>query len=94
MLTIRLDGQLEQRLKEAAATAGTEPQAVAEHLLDQSLPKPNAASLALLADWERQNATTDPGELDRRREETEILMTGLAKSRVETEGPVSRRLWP
>jgi hypothetical protein len=94
MLTIQLKGQLEQRLKEAAATAGAEPQAVAERLLDQSLPKPNATSLALLADWERQHATDDPEELRRRREQTESLMNDLARNRAETEGPDARKLWP
>jgi hypothetical protein len=94
MLTIHVDGQLEQRLKEAAVSAGDEPQTVARRLLDESLAKSNAASLALLDSWEKQNATSDPAELQRRQEEGEAMMAGLAKSRSDAEGPAARKLWP
>jgi hypothetical protein len=94
MLTIQVDGQLEQRLKEAAATSGDEPQAMAARLLDQSLPKVNAASLTLLAEWERREATTDPDELQRRQVEGEALMKGLDRNRAEADGPAARKLWP
>jgi hypothetical protein len=94
MLTIQVDGQLEQRLKEAAATAGAEPQVVARRLLDQSLGKPNAASLALLEEWEGQDKTSDPAELRRREEEGNAFMEELNRNRLESEGPSARKLWP
>jgi len=85
MLTIQVDGQLEQRLKDAAASVGAEPQAVARRLLDQSLAQSpalsNAGTLALLEKWEFENATSDPAELKRREEEGKALMEGLARNR-------------
>jgi hypothetical protein len=92
MLTIEVDGQLEQRLKEAAASAGAAPQEVAERLLNESLPKSNAATLAILAKWQREKETIDPEELQRGQEETERLMEALARNRLESEGPDAGRL--
>jgi len=93
-MTIEVDGQLEERLKRAAESAGAEPPVIARRLLDEHLPRANEASLALLEEWERQNATTDPVELKRRAEEGEAFMSNLARARVESEGPQARRLWP
>jgi hypothetical protein len=93
MLTIQVDGQLEERLKHVAASSGTEPQAVATQLLDKNLPRPNDATLKLLAEWEAEDATTDIAELDRRREDGETLMKNLARNRIESEGPLARKLW-
>jgi hypothetical protein len=39
MLTIQLDGSLEERLKLAAATRGDEPTALARAVLDRNLPQ-------------------------------------------------------
>jgi hypothetical protein len=94
MLTIPVDGQLEDRLKRAAESAGAEPVVVARQLLEEHLPRPNAASLALLEEWEQQNATTDAAELKRRSDEGEEFMARLARNRTESEGPQARKLWP
>lgn len=40
MVTIQLDGQLEARLKQAAAAAGQEPAAIARQVLMEHLPMP------------------------------------------------------
>jgi predicted transcriptional regulator len=93
MLTIQVDGQLEQRLKQAAANRGAAPQAIAQQLLDESLPKSNAATLAILAEWESRNATSEPAELRRRQEEGETLMEGLDRNRTQAEGTAARKLW-
>jgi hypothetical protein len=94
MLTIQLGGQLEERLKRAAESAGTEPQTVARRLLEENLPRSGDATLALLARWERESATTDLAELQQRQEEGERLMNALAKNRAESEGSQARKLWP
>ncbi|HET6249734.1 MAG TPA: hypothetical protein VFE47_18740 [Tepidisphaeraceae bacterium] len=38
MLTIELDGQLEDRLKQAAESEGDDPQALARRVLEENLP--------------------------------------------------------
>lgn len=94
MVTIRVQGQLEDRLKRAASSAGAQPEDVAEQVLDQHLPRPNQATLDLLAEWEREHATTDEAELKKRAEEVEEFMQGLAQARIDSEGPNARKLWP
>ena len=94
MVTIQVDGQLEERLKRAAKSAGAEPQAIARRVLEENLPGSNEATLALLAEWELQNATTDPAEVKRRTEEGEQFMVSLDRNRTESEGAQARKLWP
>jgi hypothetical protein len=52
MLTIQLDGPLEERLKLAAASRGDEPTALARQVLDHNLPpaqtKPNGDQIAAI----------------------------------------------
>ncbi|HZK81380.1 MAG TPA: hypothetical protein VFC46_09945 [Humisphaera sp.] len=94
MLTIEVDGQLEERLTRAAESAGAAPQAIARRVLEENLPRPNAATLALLNEWEHQNSTTDIAELKLRNEESERFMAQLDRNRTESEGPHARKLWP
>jgi hypothetical protein len=94
MLTIAVEGQLEERLKRAATSSGVDPQAVARQVLDENLPKPNEATIKLLVEWEARNATSDAAELQRRQAEGEALMNNLARNRAESEGPQARKLWP
>ena len=70
------------------------PQAIAERLLDQSLPKAGGATVALLDEWERENASNDPDEVSRRQAEGEALLRGLANNRKVSEGAGSREIWP
>ena len=94
MVIIRVDGQLEDRLKRAASSLGSEPQQIAEKVLDEHLPRPNDATLRLLEEWESTDATSDPVELAQRQAEGEAFMRSLARSRIESEGPSARKLWP
>jgi hypothetical protein len=94
MLTIQVAGQLEQRLKDAAATSGADPQALAERLLEEHLPNPNQATIDLLAKWEKDEFTSDSVELARRQADGEQFMQSLAENRVASEGAVARKLWP
>jgi hypothetical protein len=94
MLTITVQGDLEDRLKRAADSAQLDPQVVAERVLDAHLPEPNQSSLDLLAKWEAEESTTDPAELARRQSEGEQFMQNLAANRKAAEGPNARQLWP
>jgi predicted transcriptional regulator len=86
MLTIKLDGAIEDRLKRVADSEGTEPQVLARRVLEENLPEPDDKTLAVLAEWERENATSDPVELQRRQEEGEAFMQNLARNRLESQG--------
>jgi hypothetical protein len=94
MVTITIKGALEDRLKRAAESEKTDPQAVAQRVLDQHLPNSNQATIDLLAKWEKEESTTDPAELARRRSEGEQFMRTLAENRVAAEGANARKLWP
>lgn len=94
MLLIQVEGQLEERLKRAAESTGDEPLAVARRLLEEHLPRPNDATIALLEQWDREDATDDPEELARRSKEGEEFMASLARNRRESEGSNARTLWP
>ncbi len=94
MLTITVQGDLEDRLKQAAESEKSDPQAVARRVLDQHLPNSNQATIDLLARWEKEESTTDPAELARRKAEGEMFMHSLAENRLASEGAESRKLWP
>jgi len=79
MLTITVQGPLEDRLKQAAQLAPADPQTLAERVLDEHLPASNQRSLELLARWEHDEATADPAELALRQSEGEQFMESLAK---------------
>ena len=94
MLTITVQGRLEDRLKRAAESEKTDPQAIAQRVLDQHLPNSNQATIDLLARWEKEESTTDPAELARRKSEGEQFMRTLAENRLASEGADARKLWP
>src|SRR5947209_8182789 len=94
MLTITVQGSLEDRLKRAAASANADPQVVAVRVLDRHLPDSNQSTLDLLAKWEAEEATTDPAELARRQADGEEFMRSIAENRVASEGQNARKLWP
>ena len=90
MLTIAVDGQLEDRLRRSAMDSGADPQSLARQVLDEYLPRSNEKTIRLLAEWEARNATTDVTELRRRQAEGEALMKSLASNRTEFDGPEAR----
>jgi predicted DNA-binding protein len=92
MLTIVLKDEVETRLNTLAKGQGLEPATYAAELIEHSLP--NQATLDLLAQWNREDATDDSEEIVRRQKEAEEFMRSLARSRVEMEGPNARKLWP
>lgn len=94
-MTITLPPHLEARLREQAGREGLDPAAYAARLIERHLPPaPDQASIDILKRWEAENATDDPEELARQREEGEAFMRNLARNREEMEGPGARKLWP
>jgi hypothetical protein len=94
-MTISLSKELEGRLREHARRHGVEPAEYAARLIEQHLPPvPDQASIDILDQWEAENATDDPAEQARQREEGEEFMRNLARNREEMEGPGARKLWP
>jgi hypothetical protein len=94
MLTITVQGTLEDRLKKAAESSLDDPQSLAVRVLEQHLPHPNQSTLDLLAKWRAEEKTTDAGELAQREAEAEFFMRALAENRRQSEGPGARELLP
>ena len=96
-MTIKLRPDLEARLKDEAQRRGVDPNDCANEVLDLGLPLrsgDNQATLDLLAQWDEEEATDDPVELERRRAEAEEFMQNLSRNRIEMEGLDARKLWP
>src|SRR5437868_628051 len=89
MLMIALSPEIESRLKGEASRQGLEAAEYARRLIEESLPKPpvDQATIDLLDQWERDNATDDPEEIARRQIEFEEFKEGMNRNRLEMEGP-------
>lgn len=72
-LTIDIPGELEARLRQDAARLGVDAAEYVRRLIEDRFPPPRAdeATLALLAQWDAEDATTDPAEIAARRAEWE-----------------------
>ena len=68
----------------------------AAEIIENASPKANGneATIALLNQWDKEDATDDPEELARREQEGEEFMRNLARNRFDMEGPNARNLWP
>lgn len=105
-LTVFLEPELERRLIEEASREGLDPSEYVRRIIAERLGSPSprssapglspeaAATLKILEDWERENATADPEELARRAREGEEFMQNLARNRIEIEGPNAQWLAP
>jgi hypothetical protein len=95
-LSLDIPTDLEARLRDEAARAGTTPEQYIRRLIERHLPAAGAArqTLDLLATWEAEDATDDPAELERRRLEAEEFMDAMNRNRVESEGPGARKPYP
>jgi len=84
-LMLDLSPELESRLKNEAATHGVAPEEYAKRILQENLPEEKAApgnSLQqLFAQWDAEDATTDPEELARRQRDWEELKAALNRNR-------------
>ena len=99
-MTITLPPNLESRLRDEARRLGIDAgeyarRPIEQHLEQQPPTAPvDAATIDVLDRWETENATDDPAELARRRQEGEEFMQNRARSRRDTEGPRARKIWP
>lgn len=96
-LQIELPPDLKARLEAQASSLGIEAAEYAKKLIEDNLPASPVAngSLAeLFAQWEAEDATDDPAEIERRTRDAEEFMQNLARNRIEMEGPNARKLWP
>ena len=94
MITITVPTDLASRLKTEAARRGLDPGEFAAALLDAALRQPDRASLGVLERWEAENRTDDPAEIARRQEEFRTFKEAMNASRLESEGPASRKPFP
>lgn len=91
-MVITLQPDLETRLKEAAEHLNLSPDEYAAALIDCGLKQPHRATIDLLNQWQMDDATDDPSEAQRRREEAKTFMSSLSRSRRDMEGPQARAL--
>ena len=95
-MNISLPSDLESRLKNEASRHGVGAEEYARQVLIEHLPPLNGGvSLAeLFAQWETEDASSDPREIARRNQETEEFKQAMNHNRKDIEGPDSRRLFP
>ena len=89
-MTISLPPKAEAALKDEARRHGVGMEEYAAELIVKSLPGERQAVLDLLDEWDREEATDDPGEIAKRQRETEEFMSSLAAHPVVIEHPDAR----
>ena len=96
MLTITLPEETEARLKKIASKRGElGPAEYALLFIENELTRIETdPTLALFEQWEREQATDDPDEIARREKEWEEFKEEMNRSRLEMEGPNSRKPFP
>jgi len=96
MLTISLPQEIENRLKGEASRQGMNASDYATKLLEAALVKPavDQATIDLLDQWDREEATDDLQELAKRQQEVEEFKEAMNRNRLEMEGPQSRKIYP
>jgi hypothetical protein len=102
-LSISLSPEAQHRLSSRAKSEGVDLVTLAARLLeaearrvtaDEGSPTPNKATLDLLAQWDKEEETSDPDEIARGQRELEEFMEGMNRARLECEGPESRKIYP
>jgi hypothetical protein len=100
VLSINIPPDAESRLKSEAERQGLEVAEYVARLVVEHLPTPAAgpvrdqATLDLLAQWDREDATDDPEEIARRERDWEELREALNRNRLESGGPNARKVFP
>jgi hypothetical protein len=82
-LIIELSSEEETRLQAVAREQGLDAATYARRVLTEHIPPvlPGAATLALFAQWEAEDATDDPEEILARNREWEELKASLNENR-------------
>jgi predicted DNA-binding protein len=98
-LTIDLNAEAETRLKTAATRRGVKPEVYAKQIIEEHLPATedagnDQATLDLLARWDAEDATTDSDEITSRRKDVDEFKQAINENRLQSEGPVSRKIYP
>ena len=94
-MNITLPPEIESRLLSEASRRGLAAEEFLRKLLADQLPPSNGgwSLVELFAQWEADEGTTDPIEIARRNAEVEQFKKAMNESRVEMEGPGSRKLF-
>src|ERR1700722_15079580 len=97
-LKITFPPETENRLKTEAARLGVDEAEYSRRVIEQSLPPNSApvdqATVDLLAEWAREDQTSDPAEIARREREFEELKAAMNRNRVESGGADARKVFP
>ncbi len=98
-LLIDLNGDAESRLRRAATLQGVQPEVYAKQIIENHLPpveigEQDHATLTLLAQWDAEDATGDPNEIDYRQKELNDYKQAINANRSQSEGPNSRTIFP
>lgn len=97
-MTITLSADAEARLKAEAQRRGIAADQLIEQLIRQAidapLAKPGNATIDLFDRWQREDATDDPEEIERRQAEFEQFKRELNATRAATDGPNARVPFP
>jgi hypothetical protein len=96
MLSITLPPDLESRLRHTAGQLGEDPEAYARRLIQGGLPATTShdRTLALLKEWDEEDKTSDPHEVDARIAQFEELKATMNATRKESGGPNPRLVFP
>jgi len=98
-LMIDLNAQTERELKRAAHRQGLPPETYAKQLIEAHLPaleegEVDQATLALLAQWDAEDASTDTAEMKERQKDVADFKRALNANRRHSEGPKARKVYP
>ena len=95
-MTITLSAKAESLLRGAASQHGVDTSEYASKLIEEALSKVpvDQATIDLLDQWDREQATDDPEEIARRQQEVKEFMEGMNRNRLDMEGPDSRKIYP
>ena len=78
-LSIEIPAELAGRLRENAARLGLDPPAYAKQLIEENLPPAERAATLheLFAQWDAEDATDDPAEIEARRRDWEEMKKSM-----------------
>jgi hypothetical protein len=96
MLTVALPPDVELRLQGEASRQGIPAEEYVKKLIvDHLPPAENGQSLAaLFSQWEAEDGTVDPAEIERPNREVDEFKQAMNRNRLDSEGEGARKLFP